>query len=119
VGRQILIQDENQTEAMDHLLAFNTPKGHWRIRRPDGWYFKVWNAVREFTPDVDAAADFHTQSSAQHLIDLSQNTEAGRKAFRGCTAVCVLEPGDHVVCACGQLHEADYCPTAAGHGVVL
>lgn len=34
-------------------------------------------------------------------------------------ALAALEPGDFVVCACGQLHEADYCPTAAGHGAVL
>jgi hypothetical protein len=32
---------------------------------------------------------------------------------------CVLEPGDHVVCSCGQLHEASYCPTADGDGVAL
>lgn len=30
-----------------------------------------------------------------------------------------VEDGDYVVCACGSLHEADYCPTLAGHGVVL
>ena len=30
-----------------------------------------------------------------------------------------LEDGDLFVCACGQMHEADYCPAAAGHGVVL
>jgi hypothetical protein len=29
------------------------------------------------------------------------------------------EPGDLVVCACGLLHEACYCPTANGHGAVL
>lgn len=27
------------------------------------------------------------------------------------------EPGDHIVCGCGQTHEADYCPTADGDGV--
>jgi hypothetical protein len=29
------------------------------------------------------------------------------------------EPGDFGVCACGQFHEIAYCPTAAGHGMVL
>lgn len=33
--------------------------------------------------------------------------------------VASYEPGDYVVCACGQLHEADFCPTKAGHGMVL
>lgn len=30
-----------------------------------------------------------------------------------------VEDGDHIVCACGQMHEADHCPTANGHGMVL
>lgn len=30
-----------------------------------------------------------------------------------------VEPGEHVVCVCGQTHERDYCPTEAGHGALL
>lgn len=119
-----LIDEDNQTTVLDNVLAFDAPKGTWRIQRPDGQYFSGVGAVGSycFTSKAEAACPFHTEASVRRLLDIFQNSAAGRLAFQDCKAVCVvplLELGDFVVCACGQMHEADYCPTANGHGVVL
>lgn len=122
-----LIQDDNQTDAMDRLLAFDRPKQPWRIQRPDGAYYKGYESAsvgETFVADPARACDFPTASAAQHLIDIyvGGGSTKYRKLFAGCTPVMVqtvAEPGEHIVCACGLIHEADFCPTAAGHGVVL
>lgn len=123
-----LIQDDNQTDAMDQLLAFDRPKGAWRIQRPDGAYYKGYESAsvgEVFVADPAQACDFPTASAAQHLIDtyIGGGSVKYRRLFRGCAAVqvqTVAEPGDHVVCACGAMHEADFdCREAVGHGVIL
>lgn len=122
-----LIQDENQTEAMERLLDPDRPKGPWRIQRPDGAYYKGYEsraAGEVFVADPAQACDFPTASAATHLIDIHIGGASVkyRKLFRGCVAVQVqtaAEPGDHVICACGMTHEASYCPTANGHGAAL
>jgi hypothetical protein len=102
---------EEQSYVLEHLLAFDVPKGAWRVQRPDGQYFMRWGREREWTSDASKAMPFMTQAGAQHLIDINHGSDAGRKAFRGCRPVLVeVEAGDHIVCACGQLHERDYCP---------
>lgn len=133
MGRHVLITDENQTGALEHLLAPNAPKGAWRIQRRDGAY---WNGISGGGTGVDVfsktdGAGFSSASSAQHIIDINLGSARGRLAFRDCAPVCVVEQpksrpvlprsvwGEHVVCACGQIHEADNCPTANGHGMVL
>jgi len=127
VTNHALISDENQTEAIEHLLAFDRPKGAWRIQRPDGSYYKGYEsrAVGEvFVTDPAKACDFPTASAANHLIDIYVGSASVkyRKLFRGCTAVqaqTAAEAGDHVPCACGLTHERDFCPTADGHGAAL
>lgn len=124
MGRHVLLTDANQSEVLEHLLVPDAPKGAWRIQRPDGAY---WNGISGGGTGVDVfsktdGAGFSSAASARHYIDINLGSARGRLAFRDCTPVCVtpqIEPGDHIVCACGQVHEADYCPTAAGHGMVL
>jgi hypothetical protein len=118
------IDEDNQEQALDRLLGFDVPKGAWRIQRPDGQYFSGCTSlgVYCFTPKADLACPFHTEASARRLLDIFQGSAAGRMAMRDCRPVCVLPllpDGDHVPCACGMFHEADYCPTANGHGAVL
>jgi hypothetical protein len=125
VGIHTLIQEENETDVVGHLLDFDHPKNSWRVQRHDGKYFSGYSGggtgVPYFTADPSHAADWFTEIGAQHFIDISLGSMAGRRHFGGCKPVNVahetIQPGDHVVCAaCGLTHERDYCATANGHG---
>ncbi len=125
MGDRTLIQDDNQTEALDHLLAFDLKKGDWRIQRPDGLYYQGYVNDRlgnVFTADAAKGYGYQSEQAALRVLAIMQGSARSRRTFRGCKPVCLvplLEPGDLVVCACGLLHEGCYCPTEAGHGVVL
>lgn len=67
--------------------------------------------------------DFAALAGPDHedgiLGELADRARRG-DAIAARTMARYVEDGDHVVCACGLLHEADYCPTGEpGHGVVL
>lgn len=127
MGIHTLIQEDNHTEVVDHLLDFDRPKNPWRVQRPDGKYFSGYSGggtgIPCFTADAAQAADWATETGARHFIDISLGSMAGRRHFGGCQPVLVspdpIQSGDHVVCqTCGLTHERDFCPTQ-GHGVVL
>ncbi len=119
--KAVLDNPETQSDALDHLLFFDAPRGPWRVQRPDGAFFLRWvTDEREWTTDADKAVAFSTEGSAQHLIDIQFGSMAGRKAFRGARPVMVgVEPGDHVPCACGLMHERDADADTVGHGALL
>lgn len=128
MGNHILIRDENQTDAVGDLLAFDQPKSPWRIQRSDGRYYSGVSGggtgVACFAVRAEDACSFMTETGAQHFLDISQGSAKSRLEFKGCKPVCLepplFEPGDHVICStCGVLHERDYCPVADGQGVAL
>jgi hypothetical protein len=114
--------NEAQGEVLDHLLAFDAPKGPWRIQRPkDGQFYAVdVRGDRAWTPDAEKALPLPTEDSARRIIAINQYSQAGKRAMRGCVPVQIpqpCEPGDLVACSCGEVHEGDYCPAANGHGL--
>jgi hypothetical protein len=127
VGRHILIQDDNQTETVGHVLGFDMRESPmWAIQRPDGQYW-IGSTRGTLAPapifGLHNPLTFISPESAQMYIDAMQRSTLKRAAFRDCTPVRfplpLVEPGEHIVCACGQFHERDYCPAADGHGVIL
>jgi len=125
VGIHIFFKAENQTETVGHLLGFtDAPRIEWAIQRPDG---AVWQgstrAVLPITHRFGAGnpVPFLSSAGAQAYIDSMQRSNYHRAAFRDCVPAKLMPfvDGDHGVCACGQIHEADYCPSENGHGVVL
>lgn len=64
-----------------------------------------------------AAGDAEQDYEAGILGELADRAKRGDPI--AARTVARYEDGDHIVCACGQMHERDYCPTSAGHGVVL
>lgn len=70
-------------------------------------------------PDLAAmAGEGYEDMEAGILGELQARAGKGDAIARR-TVAGYVEPGDHVVCACGQLHERDYCPTEHGHGAIL
>jgi hypothetical protein len=70
-------------------------------------------------PDFGVAAgETHQDAEAGILGELQARARKGDPIARS-TLARYVEPGDFVVCACGLTHEADYCPTLAGHGALL
>jgi hypothetical protein len=94
VGRQILIQDENQTEAIGHLLGFTeAPTPEWAIQRPDGAYWTGshrTDAGRVFDFGAEPSLTFISRDGAQLYIDSMQRSTLYRKPFTDCTPVEVL-----------------------------
>lgn len=128
MGQHIFITDDNQTETVAHLLGFDAkPSPEWAIQRPDGQYWigstrNPADGRRVFKFGPTQPVTFISPESAQCYVDQMQRSTIYRQPFTDCKVVQVqpmAEAGDHVVCACGQMHEADYCPTQHGHGVVL
>lgn len=125
MGRHILIQDDNQTDTVGHVLGLDRIEtATWAIQRPDGLYWI--GHTRGLAPEpifgISDPCTFISPESAQFYIDQMQRSTTKRAAFTDCRPSrfpLPVEAGDHVVCACGLMHEGDYCPTAIGHGAVL
>ncbi len=94
MGNHILINDDNQTEVVGHILGFDdTAKPEWAIQRPDGQYWAgslIVNGQREFLFDVVDPLTFITRDGAQLYIDSMQRSTLYRKPFTDCTPVEVV-----------------------------
>lgn len=128
-----LTQTEAQQDALvdarldqaEAIFDFDRPKGPWRIVNPSGLFYegiqsRLGHVVDIWTTNSQTAAPFDSHDEAARIINIYGDSDTRlARAWKGCRPV-QIEAGDHVVCTtCGTAHEADYCPTAEGHGAAL